>query len=192
MAASWPPFNQLVFRELVAAGANVEARRNDGYTGLHLACAGGESLAASEWVRAGADVNARTSEGATPLMLAATWPQIVEMLLRNRADIHVADADGHTALVYAILKQSTILANEYLRSLRFLLARGADVNQRDREGVTPLEHAEKALARVRLEEEVLRAFNPNAEPFQVFEWSEKQLAEEVLRELRSARDRTSA
>ncbi|MBA4191997.1 MAG: hypothetical protein C0467_28795 [Planctomycetaceae bacterium] len=38
MAASWPPFNQLVFRQLAAAGANVEARRNDRCTASWAVC----------------------------------------------------------------------------------------------------------------------------------------------------------
>jgi hypothetical protein len=184
MHAAFPPFDQQRFRLLVENGANVEARRN-GATGLHIACAGGEARAAAEWVRAGADVQARTPEGTTPLMLAATWPEIVQLLLRHDADPHATDADGHTALVYCILKQRPILTDEHLRALRRLLKAGADVNRADREGITPLGHAERVLGRVRLEDEVLRAFYPDADTRLGRDWDDLRLAEEVIRLLQS-------
>ncbi len=65
------------FRLLARAGADLEARRNDGLNGLQLACSGGSSDAVEEWIRAGADIEVRTPEGTTPLMLAATWPDSV-------------------------------------------------------------------------------------------------------------------
>jgi hypothetical protein len=188
MHAAFPPFDQQRFRLLVESGADVEARRS-GVTGLHIACAGGEARAAAEWVRAGADVHARTPEGATPLMLGATWPEIVELLLRQGAEPDAVDADGHTALVYCILKQRPILTDEYLRALRRLLKAGADVNRADREGITPLGHAERVLARVQIEGEVLRAFHPDADTRFGRDWDDRRLAEEVIRLLRSSGER---
>ena len=142
--------------------------------------------AAAEWLAAGADVHARTPEGATPLMLAATWPGVVEALLRHGADANAADADGHTALVYAIEHQSPIEPDKGLRALKMLLAAGAYPNAPDRAGVTPFSHARRTLARARLEEDVSRALDPAPDRSRVWESSQRKTAEAVLNLLRAA------
>lgn len=162
MLAASPPLDRDMFRLLVQSGADVDARRNDGFSGLHLACSGGMDDAAQEWVRAGADVQARGPGEATPLMLAATWPAIVRLLLAAGADVNAVDQDGHSALAYAILRQSWVKPSRQRDAMRTMVAAGADVNIRDREGITPLGHAQRVLRRVELEEEVVRAFQPDA------------------------------
>jgi ankyrin repeat protein len=163
----------------VETGADLEARR-DGLTGLHLACAGGEADAAAEWVRAGADIGARSPGRATPLMLGATWPGIVRTLLKNGAEANAVDDDGHSALVYSILRQCWIDAQRQLDALQVLLDAGADVNLRDCAGVSPSGHARKVLAAALLDEEVIRAFEPAARPTTDLEWTPRKMAEAIV------------
>jgi hypothetical protein len=180
MLAAWPPVDRERFRLLVQAGADVHARSCDGFSGLHLSCAGGMHEATEEWVRAGADVNARTPEGATPLMLGASWLGVVQALLDVGADVNAVDRDGHSALVSAILKQCWVNAEQQLEALRALLAARAAINHRDHEGITPLGHARRVLARVQLQEEVCRAFNPDHDPSRGREWDDRRMAEAVV------------
>lgn len=158
MHAAFPPFQRERFEILVKAGADLEARGNDGVTGLQLACSGGMFEAVAAWVAAGADIEATTSHGTTSLMLGATWDDIVSLLLAHNATINAVDHDGHSALAYAVLRQSSIGAKRLLNSIRALLSAGADVRLPDKQGLTPIDHARRSLARVELQDEVRQAF----------------------------------
>jgi thiosulfate/3-mercaptopyruvate sulfurtransferase len=57
-----------VTRELVAAGATIEARNDDGNTALWLAVAGGSIEVMSFLIAAGANVDNQNDNGATVLM----------------------------------------------------------------------------------------------------------------------------
>jgi ankyrin repeat protein len=186
MRAAFPPFDREKFQALVEAGANLDARRKDGCTGLHLACAGGEENAVAAWIEAGADVNAQTPEGASALMLAAHLPDIGRRLIASGADVNTTDNDGHTALVYAILSESSHQKERRLEAITTLIAAGTDVNLRDRGGVTPLAHARGALRRVQLEEEVLYAFNPAARARTDRERDDQQIAATIVRLIEAA------
>jgi ankyrin repeat protein len=69
----------------------------------------------------------------TPLLYAARHDHtdIVEMLLDNGADIHLADASNINALLMAV-------ENNSMASARLIIERGSDVNEVDWYGRTPL------------------------------------------------------
>ncbi|MGV3607193.1 MAG: ankyrin repeat domain-containing protein [Planctomycetaceae bacterium] len=122
MLTAFPPFNSNQFRKLVQAGADVNAKRSDGLTGLMLACAGGEELSVKEWLHAGASVDFRGPNNSTALMLGAKNGVIVSDLLAHGAKATDLDDDGETALDYAMDDISIMWAGKRLRSIELLSA----------------------------------------------------------------------
>ncbi|KAM0472609.1 hypothetical protein ACHAPX_008766 [Trichoderma viride] len=115
---------------------------SDGITPLHLAATISEYHAAA-LLRAGANIAAVTLEGLTPLHLAARACQsnIVSMLLdevqrdgslNGATLVNHRDNSGRTALHYACRSGRP-------EAVASLLASGADVNIRAKDGITPLQ-----------------------------------------------------
>ena len=77
-------------RQLLANGAKVEARVEDGWTPLHLAVKWGTTAIAKVLIKAGAKINARNKNVKTPLHDAAS-ADIAMVLLAAGADV---DARG--------------------------------------------------------------------------------------------------
>eukprot|EP00757_Euglenozoa_sp_SAG-D1_P016959 gene16959-22868_t len=69
---------------LLQAGADIQAKNQDGYTALMRACANGHSNVVETLLRAGADIQAKTQRGWTALMRACAngHSNVVEMLLQ--------------------------------------------------------------------------------------------------------------
>jgi ankyrin repeat protein len=94
-------FGQIeVLKALIKAGADVNARNNEGSTPLIIATVFDQIEVSRALIEAGADVNARNNEGSTPLHTAALLcrTEIVEVLLNNGANKNLKNNAGHTAL----------------------------------------------------------------------------------------------
>ena len=79
-------------------------------------------------------VNASDFQGATALMIASNsgFSYLVEILLKNGADVNKEDLRGNTALHIACEQSGTI------KTINILLDNGADINKRNRNGNTAL------------------------------------------------------
>ncbi|KAJ8956111.1 hypothetical protein NQ318_016565 [Aromia moschata] len=145
-----------VVKVLLEAGANADQADVDGWTPLRAAAWGGHTecfkitcggaAGAAAWsgheeivrilLQNGANVNLTDHEGRTALIAAAYMghSEIVEHLLNFGADINHADADGRTALSVAALCAPR---SPGVNVVSTLLERGATVDHKDKEGMTP-------------------------------------------------------
>jgi ankyrin repeat protein len=138
---------------LLSRGATVDAKEKwGGQTPLMWASARRHPAMMQLLISKGADVNARSidrdyqrhiqaegrpksldSGGLTPLLYAARENCLacVDVLLKNKADIDLADPDAVSPLLVAVMNANWDLAKQ-------LITAGADVNQWDIYGETPL------------------------------------------------------
>jgi ankyrin repeat protein len=121
----------LKVKHLITEGADVNAKRNDGWTALILASRNGHKEVAQLLLAKGADVNLKTNNGVTALMYASIGhKEIVQALLDKGADVNETDEGGSTALMMA--------SYGYKEVVELLLANGADVNAHNEYGNTAL------------------------------------------------------
>ena len=144
-------------KELLAAGATVDAVDRRGFTALMWACAVGSLPTVRELVDRGAALDSRAGDGTTPLMVAAAngFLEITRVLLLKGADVNAARggmkaralaAERGYADVAALLEQAEALGARLLRAaaegndtiVRQSLAAGAPVNATDERGATAL------------------------------------------------------
>ena len=125
---------------LLAAGADIHARDNDGLTALMYAETPG---VISRLLDAGAEIDARTNDGATFLMLEAKFGslEIVDALLDAGAYLNARDNVRRTPLFYAAWNKDTRVITRIITELQ---RAGKDINTiRAIDGETVLMHAAK-------------------------------------------------
>ena len=91
-------------RDMIARGADVNARDGGGRTPLTMACREGHAFTAAELLRLGADANAQNISGWTSLMFAAHYGHVsaVRVLLSAPGvDVNLANENGDTAVSLA-------------------------------------------------------------------------------------------
>ena len=125
-------------RELLAAGADPDARDDDGRPPLFSAVLGGSLGLMGLLFESGADVNARDDHGWTALHFAAqeNLPEVTRLLLAKGADPNLRDDDGSTALWRAVFSD-----HGQHDVVRALLKGGAKDDIPNLQGETPRELA---------------------------------------------------
>ena len=140
----------------ISKGTDINVKDKHGFTPLHRAAQKGHKDIAKLLIAKGADIHAKV-RGFTPLQLAATngHKEIVELLIAKGAqpDICAASALGDVGCVAALLKEDPTLVNtmwgnftplhwavlkDHNAVAELLIAKGANINAKDRHGETPL------------------------------------------------------
>ncbi|KAK3937769.1 ankyrin repeat protein [Diplogelasinospora grovesii] len=128
--------HEAVVQQLLAKGADIDAKDNDSRTPLLYAAQSGHEAVVQRLLAKGADVNVKGRDGWTPLLYAAQsgHEAVVQQLLAKGADVEAKDNNGWTPLWYAAISGHEAVVQR-------LLAKGADVEAKDNDGRTPLSYA---------------------------------------------------
>lgn len=131
------------FKTLLAAGGNVNAKDEQQDSAFLLAAREGHADIVVAALAAGADVRSLNRYGSTALFGPSYRGHVetVRALLRAPFDLHHVNSLGWTALLEAIVLGQD--GPKHREIVRLLIDAGSNVNQPDRDGVRPLQHAER-------------------------------------------------
>ena len=131
------------YNKLINRGVNINLVGNDGVSPLLFATYNGYPHLIKLLLEKGADANQADNKGITPLcVIISRYPsddathQLVELLLNHGANVNFTDrrCSGNSALILSMAKPNR-------KAFTLLLQRGADVNQKNVDGMTPLDLA---------------------------------------------------
>lgn len=130
-----------VVRALIARGADVNAQDQQRDSAFLLAGARGHTEIVRATLAAGADLTSTNRYGGTALIPACHYGHVdtVRLLLTTAIDVDHVNNLGWTALLEAVILGDGGPAHAEI--VRMLIARKANLNIADRQGVTPLAHA---------------------------------------------------
>lgn len=133
-------------RELIAAGADVDAASRSGFTPIHEAACHGRDECLRLLIEAGANVNAASRSGFTPAHEAAKFDDslnaligaggCLRSLLAAGANVDATDSLGRTPAHHA----TAVGADD---NLRVLIEHGADLGKVDALGKTSMDYAKE-------------------------------------------------
>jgi ankyrin repeat protein len=148
--------NSKILSLILSKGADVHVKGFIGVTALSIAARSGDLEAVKRLIGKGADPNSTDAIGCSSLFAATTGqnPEVVRFLLQNGADVNAVTSRLSGAAVRTVnnIKNGptnnsnvTALHNAAafgpVKSVRYLLAAGANVNARDSRNLVPLSFA---------------------------------------------------
>ncbi len=128
---------------LIAAGADVNWQDEKQDSAYLVAGARGHTEVLRLTLAAGADLKSTNRFGGTALIPACHYGHLetVKVLLATAIDVDHVNRLGWTALLEAVILGDG--GTVHTEIVRMLLARGANPNIADRDGITPLAHARR-------------------------------------------------
>jgi hypothetical protein len=130
-------------RRLIASGADVNWQDEKQDSAYLVAGARGHTEVVKLTLAAGADLKSTNRYGGTALIPACHYGHLetVKVLLATAIDVDHVNRLGWTALLEAVILGEG--GPKHIEITRLLLARGANPNIADREGISPLAHAKR-------------------------------------------------
>lgn len=123
----------VITQMLVKSGADINAPDRDGHSPLHAALMSGRTQVADLLIKQGSEFDPDQLLRQTVINGVADR-DVIDLLLRQGADVNHLGEDGNSPLTLAIGRQQRVL-------VRLLVSRGADVNKPDASGRYPLQLA---------------------------------------------------